>query len=55
MWGARDPYIPVRFAEAYARALPDAELEVLQDAGHWPWLDQPAAIDRVVGFLTAQQ
>lgn len=52
VWGARDPYISVRFAHDYARALPSAELLELPDAGHWWWLDRPDAIDRVVEFLS---
>ncbi len=53
VWGARDPYIPARFAEEYARTLPNAELELFEDAGHWPWLDRPDVIDRVCSFLAA--
>lgn len=51
VWGARDPYISVRFAHDYVRALPSAELLELPDAGHWWWLDRPDAVDRVVEFL----
>jgi pimeloyl-ACP methyl ester carboxylesterase len=51
VWGARDPYIPARFGEAYASALPDAQLLELPDAGHVPWLDRPDVVDRVVAFL----
>lgn len=51
VWGMRDPYIPGRFASDYARALPNAELVELPDAGHWWWLDRPDAIDRVAEFL----
>ena len=29
------------------------ELELLADAGHWPWLDRPDVIDRVVDFLAS--
>jgi pimeloyl-ACP methyl ester carboxylesterase len=50
-WGARDPYIPEAFARAYADALPDAELELLPDAGHWPWMDRPDVVERVATFL----
>ncbi len=52
-WGMKDPYIPARFAGEYARALPNAELVELPDAGHWPWLDRPDLIDRLVEFLGA--
>lgn len=51
LWGTRDPYIPARFAAAYARALPHAEPVELDDAGHWWWLDRPDAIDRAIRFL----
>jgi pimeloyl-ACP methyl ester carboxylesterase len=51
VWGTKDPYIPARFAGEYAQALAHAELVQLPDAGHWPWLDRPDAIDRVVDFL----
>jgi pimeloyl-ACP methyl ester carboxylesterase len=53
VWGMQDPYIPARFGEAYAGALADAELLELADAGHWPWLDRPELIERVVEFLGA--
>jgi pimeloyl-ACP methyl ester carboxylesterase len=53
VWGMRDPYFPARFAREYAQALGDAELVELADAGHWPWLDRPEVIDRVVDFLSA--
>jgi pimeloyl-ACP methyl ester carboxylesterase len=51
-WGMLDPYIPGRFARAYADRLPDvAEVIELADAGHWPWIDRPDLIERVVAFL----
>ena len=53
VWGMRDPYIPERFGRAYASALGGAELIELPDAGHWPWLDRPDVIDRVVDLLAA--
>jgi pimeloyl-ACP methyl ester carboxylesterase len=51
-WGMSDPYIPGRFAGEYARALQDAQLLELPDAGHWPWLDRPDLIGRVAEFLS---
>jgi pimeloyl-ACP methyl ester carboxylesterase len=35
VWGPRDGYMPEPSARAYLRDLPDAELHVLPDAGHW--------------------
>ena len=53
VWGMRDPYIPGRFGREYAQALAHAELIELPDAGHWPWLDRPDVIERLVDFLSA--
>jgi pimeloyl-ACP methyl ester carboxylesterase len=54
VWGDQDPYVPARFADAYARALGGpAEVLHLLDAGHWPWLDRPDLVEHVVGFLAA--
>lgn len=52
-WGARDPYIDPAFAERYGARLPQATVEVLPDAGHWPWLDRPELVARVGAFLRA--
>jgi pimeloyl-ACP methyl ester carboxylesterase len=51
LWGDRDPYLPTRFAHAYADALPHAEAEIVSGAGHWPWIDDPSIVDRVLRFL----
>jgi pimeloyl-ACP methyl ester carboxylesterase len=51
LWGDRDPYLPIRFAEAYAATLPDAALEIVPGAGHWPWIDDPKLINRLLEFV----
>jgi pimeloyl-ACP methyl ester carboxylesterase len=51
LWGANDPFLRPRFAEAYARALPNSELEVVPAAGHWPWIDDVRVVDTVVEFV----
>jgi pimeloyl-ACP methyl ester carboxylesterase len=51
LWGERDPYLPAKFAAAFAAVLPDSSLELIPGAGHWPWIDEPAVIDRVLGFV----
>lgn len=52
LWGERDVYLPLRFGEAYARALPNAEFEAVEGAGHWPWVDDPRVVDRIVDFVS---
>jgi len=51
VWGQSDPYLQPEFGRAYADRLPGAELWEVGDAGHWPWIDQPRIVDRVVSFL----
>ena len=51
IWGDDDQYLPTRFAHAYGEAL-GGEVEVIDGAGHWPWIDKPELIERVCGFLS---
>jgi cis-3-alkyl-4-acyloxetan-2-one decarboxylase len=51
--GERDPWVDPAFAEVYAERLPHAELERVTEAGHWPWLDQPAVLERISAFVAA--
>jgi pimeloyl-ACP methyl ester carboxylesterase len=53
VWGPRDGYMPEGAARAYLRDLPDAELHVMPEAGHWlleTHLDEAVALTRA--FLT---
>jgi pimeloyl-ACP methyl ester carboxylesterase len=52
IWGERDPWFAPDFADAYGATLPRAAVARFPDAGHWPWLDEPQVIDRVVEFVT---
>jgi pimeloyl-ACP methyl ester carboxylesterase len=45
VWGARDAVIPVAHAHKAHAAMPNSQLEVFPDAGHFPHQDDPA------GFL----
>lgn len=52
LWGPRDGYMPEASARAYLRDLPDAELHLFDDGGHWlleTHLDAVIALTR--GFL----
>jgi pimeloyl-ACP methyl ester carboxylesterase len=52
VWGERDPFLPAGAGERYVQALGgETELERLDDAGHWPWLDRPEVVERVADFL----
>jgi pimeloyl-ACP methyl ester carboxylesterase len=51
VWGKEDPYIASNYAKRYADALGGATVRVLPAAGHWPWVDDVAALDAVAGFL----
>jgi pimeloyl-ACP methyl ester carboxylesterase len=51
VWGQNDHYLPPHLGRMYAQRLPNAELLAVPDAGHWPWIDDPSVIDRVVEFL----
>jgi len=55
VWGAADPYLPVKFAEAQKRFFPRAELALLPDSGHFPFADNPDGVAAaVVPFLQQQ-
>ncbi|MFB7716784.1 alpha/beta fold hydrolase [Nocardia sp. NPDC056100] len=44
IWGAGDSYIPVRFADQQRKFFPAAEIHIIEDAGHWPFIDDPQAV-----------
>lgn len=48
VWGARDPYLPVRYAERQRETFPHAAVVVLDDSGHWPMIDNPVAVEQLV-------
>jgi 3-oxoadipate enol-lactonase len=54
LWGAHDlAYPPERFAREFAARIPDARLEILPDAGHYPHQETPAAVvERLERFLS---
>ena len=51
VWGEQDRWISPRFGSGYAAALGDATLELVPDAGHWPWIDRPEVGARIVEYL----
>jgi pimeloyl-ACP methyl ester carboxylesterase len=51
LWGDRDRYLPVKFGDDFVRILPNSRLETVEGAGHWPWVDDPTVVDRVLSFV----
>jgi pimeloyl-ACP methyl ester carboxylesterase len=40
IWGESDPYLPAALAERQRQPFPTAEVHVLEDSGHWPFVDR---------------
>lgn len=56
VWGACDPYVPVKYAEMQRKFFAVDRVVRLEDSGHWPMVDNPAAVaDAVVPFLRSQR
>ena len=52
VWGMEDNTVPLRDASAVAHAIPDADLRIIPNAGHWPQFETPLLLQRYVrGFL----
>lgn len=47
LWGEGDPFGPPDVARRFVERMPNAELELLPNAGHAPWLDDPDHAARV--------
>jgi pimeloyl-ACP methyl ester carboxylesterase len=54
VWGARDPMIPVAHARAAHAAMPGSRLEIFDDAGHFPFNDDPVRFARVLSAFVAE-
>jgi pimeloyl-ACP methyl ester carboxylesterase len=48
IWGRRDPIIPVRHAGEAHRGMPGSRMEVFEEAGHFPQLDDPVRFARTL-------
>jgi 2-hydroxy-6-oxonona-2,4-dienedioate hydrolase len=52
LWGEDDPMGGAEIARRFTSELPGAQLEMLAEAGHAPWMDDPDLVaGRVGGFL----
>jgi pimeloyl-ACP methyl ester carboxylesterase len=56
VWGTMDTVIPVAHAYAAHAAIPGSRLEIFEQSGHFPHLDEPDRFARVLlSFLTTTQ
>jgi pimeloyl-ACP methyl ester carboxylesterase len=48
VWGAKDVYLPLSYAERQREFFPAAQVTVFEDSGHWPHADNPERFAGVV-------
>jgi pimeloyl-ACP methyl ester carboxylesterase len=54
VWGSDDPNGGEAVGRTFAEVFPDATFEVIRDAGHAPWIDEPERCGALVrAFLAA--
>ena len=52
LWGAEDRIVTPAYGESWCRAIPNARLELIADAGHFPHWEQPEAfVDKLTAFV----
>ena len=52
VWGSEDAYLPSEFAHLYGERLGgEARVELVEGAGHWPWVGHAGVIEMVTEFL----
>lgn len=55
VWGERDPFIPREMAARQREAFPSARIRYLADSGHWPFVDEPDRVRRLVTRFLRRQ
>jgi pimeloyl-ACP methyl ester carboxylesterase len=48
IWGERDAYLPASYATRQREAFPSADVHVLAASGHWPYVDDPGTVERLL-------
>ena len=48
IWGRDDDQTPIAMAEVFAKNLPNADLKIIDNAGHYAFLDRPEEVARLV-------
>ena len=56
LWGAEDRIVIPAYGENWRRAIPNARLELIPGAGHFPHWEQPEAfVDRLAAFVESTE
>jgi pimeloyl-ACP methyl ester carboxylesterase len=56
LWGAADRIVKPDYGRSYAAAIPDARFVAIENAGHFPHLEQPNAVARhILDFIAETQ
>jgi pimeloyl-ACP methyl ester carboxylesterase len=53
IWGRADRLAPVEHADAFARAVPHAEIRLLEQCGHYPQVELPGRLGELLDELLA--
>jgi pimeloyl-ACP methyl ester carboxylesterase len=55
VWGAKDPFISVEYAERQREFFDVQDVVILPESGHWPFQDDPRSVEQaVLPFLQSQ-
>jgi pimeloyl-ACP methyl ester carboxylesterase len=55
IWGRQDPYIPVHYAMDQRDVFAGAEVVILDESGHWPFVDDPDRTRTVLRSFLLEQ
>jgi pimeloyl-ACP methyl ester carboxylesterase len=55
LWGAKDPFVSVEYAERQREFFAVEEVVVLPESGHWPFQDDPQGVEQAVLPFLARQ
>jgi pimeloyl-ACP methyl ester carboxylesterase len=56
VWGESDGWVSVDYGRAFAQAIPGAHFELIEQAGHFPYLERPDAfVETLSGWLVSAE
>jgi len=55
LWGAEDRLTPADHADAFAKVVPHAQVKMLEHCGHYPQLELPTRVTRLLDEFLSQK